>query len=103
MNILNKHINEISQLCKAHHVKELYAFGSVVDEKKFNDKSDIDFIVKFNDDISVEEYADNYFDLQFAFKSLLKREIDLVTKKSIKNPVFKRIIDNNKVQLYAHE
>ena len=63
MNFIQQHINSVHDLCKKHKVKELYAFGSVLDQTKFNDESDVDLIVKFNDDVLVEDYADLYFDL----------------------------------------
>jgi predicted nucleotidyltransferase len=46
MTLLNNLISEISALCKAHKVKYLYAFGSVLNEK-FNEDSDIDLVVDF--------------------------------------------------------
>ena len=38
---------EISKLCDAHKVKRLYAVGSILTDK-FNEHSDVDFIVEFN-------------------------------------------------------
>jgi len=46
--IITKNISQIESLCKKYKVKELYAFGSVTDEKKFNDKSDVDLLVNFD-------------------------------------------------------
>ena len=46
MEILIKYKQEICILCKQHKVKTLYVFGSVL-TKKFNNKSDIDFIAHF--------------------------------------------------------
>ena len=96
--IITNNINEIKTLCKKHRVKELYVFGSAVSDK-FNDESDVDLLVEF-DEMDVLSYADNYFDLIDQLKIVFKRETDLVTVKSIKNPVFKRIINRTKVPLY---
>jgi predicted nucleotidyltransferase len=41
---VNFQSKEFIELCKSHKVKELYAFGSVVNGN-FTDKSDIDLIV----------------------------------------------------------
>ena len=76
MNFLINYNDEIFRLCKEHKVKTLYAFGSVLTEK-FNNQSDIDFVVDFSN-ISVEDYADNYFDFKFSLQDTLKREIDLL-------------------------
>jgi hypothetical protein len=65
-----------------------------------SETSDIDFIV----DIASSdpfEYADNYFNLKFALEELLKRQIDLLENKTIKNPYLRENIDNSKSLLYA--
>ncbi|MCZ2139863.1 MAG: nucleotidyltransferase domain-containing protein [Bacteroidia bacterium] len=47
MNLLEQHKTEITNLCKQYKVQELYAFGSVLNENRFNEQSDIDLIVKY--------------------------------------------------------
>lgn len=69
-------------------------FGSVLRDS-FNEGSDIDFIVDFLD-ISLEEYANNYFDLKFSLEELLKRKVDLLENKALRNPLFKGINRLNK-------
>ena len=100
MNWLNKHIIDIETLCKSHEVKALYAYGSVVDDNKFKDESDVDLIVKFNDKIPVENYADLYFDLTEQLEILLKRKVDLMIKKSIQNRFLKENIEETQVIIY---
>lgn len=90
MNRLETYPPEIIELCKTHKVKSLYAFGSVLSEN-FNSESDIDLIVDFTA-IDVEEYADNYFDLKFSLRDILKRPVDLLEEKAIKNLYFKTSI-----------
>ena len=58
MNLILQHQNKIANLCRKYRVKELYAFGSVLDEKQFNSKSDIDLLVDF-ENVPLLEYADN--------------------------------------------
>ena len=48
MKKIQIHQNAIAQLCKKYNVEKLYVFGSILTEK-FNDNSDIDFIVKFHE------------------------------------------------------
>ena len=91
--------NNLSALCRKYHVKTLYAFGSVL-TKRFDNDSDLDLIVAFND-IPVEEYADNYFDFKFSLQDIFKRPIDLLEEQSIKNPYFKQNIDSNKQLIYG--
>ena len=95
---LNKH--SIYKLCQENSVEKLYAFGSVLNDD-FSDKSDIDFIVKFSDNVPLLLYADNYFALLFSFEKLFKRDIDLITQKSLRNPYFIAEIDATKQLVYA--
>lgn len=99
MKILENHIKEILNLCKAHKVKSLYAFGSVLTDKFKND-SDIDLVVDF-ENLDVLDYGDNYYDLKFSLEKILKRDIDLLEEKAIKNPYFKKVLNQNKVLIYG--
>ncbi|MCZ8168540.1 MAG: nucleotidyltransferase family protein [Flavobacterium sp.] len=99
MILIYQNIELIKLLCKTHNVKRLYAFGSILTDQ-FNEESDIDLIVDFND-IELLDYADNYFDLKFSLEDSLKRPIDLIEEKAIKNPYFKRAIEKNKQLIYG--
>jgi len=90
--------NRISALCKNHNVRSLFAFGSVVTDR-FNDKSDIDLLVSFNP-MDFGDYADTYFELVEKFEKLFKRQVDLVTDKSLKNPYFIDSVNQTKTLLY---
>ncbi len=100
MEFFEKYNDDISKICEQHKVKSLYAFGSVLTDK-FNDKSDIDLLVDFSH-ISVEAYADNYFDLKFSLQDTLHRQIDLLEEKAIKNPYFRQVIAQQKKLVYGH-
>jgi predicted nucleotidyltransferase len=91
---LQKYMGDIRILCKRNNV-----FGSVL-TAKFSDSSDIDFIVDIASSDPLE-YADNYFNLKFALEELLKRQIDLLENKAIKNQYLKENIDKSKSLLYA--
>jgi uncharacterized protein len=100
MKIIENNIDFIRKQCKLHNVKHLFLFGSALRDD-FNEKSDIDFIVDF-DGVSIENYADNYFDLKFLLEDRINRPIDLIEEKAIKNPFFKQNIDKSKVLIYGH-
>ena len=91
--------NQIIQLCQKHKVKHLFAFGSVL-TNKFSDESDVDLLVdiKLKDPI---KYAENYFDLKFQLEYLLKRKIDLLEERGLKNQFLKENIDNTKQLIYG--
>lgn len=99
MNLIKNHNKDILNLCKTHKVKSLYAFGSVLTEK-FNSKSDVDLIVDF-EDIDVLDYGDNYYNLKFSLEQIFKRNIDLLEEKAIKNPYFRKRLNQNKVLIYG--
>lgn len=99
MERLQSYKTEIARLCEAHKVKNLYAFGSVLTDK-FNSESDIDLIVDFSA-ISLEDYADNYFDFKFSLQEILKRPVDLLEEKAIKNPYFRNSVNKQKQLIYG--
>lgn len=99
MKVIDQNISKISQLCEVHGVKHLYVFGSVLTQN-FNDKSDIDLIVDFKD-IELLDYADNYFEFKFSLEDILKRPVDLLEEKAIKNPYFKQSIQEQKRLIYG--
>ena len=96
---LESYSDAIFQLCQQNKVKSLYAFGSVL-TSGFSKKSDIDFIVDI-DSAEPYEYADNYFNLKFALQDILKRNIDLLEEKSIRNQYIRANIEQSKKLIYA--
>ena len=100
MNFLQNHINAINKLCKSHKVKSLYAFGSVLTDR-FNDDSDIDLVVDFQSQ-EVLDYGDNYYDLKFSLQEILKRPIDLLEEKAIKNPYFRQSLEKERKLIYEN-
>lgn len=79
-------------------VQKAYAFGSAV-KGTMTDDSDVDFIISFPEDMHYAAYADNYFALADALEGLLKRNVDLVTEKTLKNPYLLQSINSHKIQL----
>jgi len=100
MKIISQHIDQIVQLCELNKVRALFAFGSVTTDR-FRKDSDIDLVVDIdeNDPIS---YSDKYFNLKFQLEKLLKRQIDLLEQKAIRNRFLKSEIDRTKVQIYGN-
>jgi uncharacterized protein len=96
---LKNHIEQIKQLCNTYHVKSLFAFGSVVSDKP-RAETDIDLIVDIDSKDSID-YSDNYFALKFQLENILKRPVDLLEDKAVKNPFLKKQIDSTKVLIYG--
>ena len=99
MRLIQKNIAQIVALCEKHRVMQLYVFGSVLTDR-FNDNSDVDFIVKF-DKVPFEEAPDNYFGMIDSLEKVLGRKVDLVIYDSIKNPYFKQNVDRTKQLIYG--
>lgn len=101
MNIVEAHKDELYKICDTHKVKELYLFGSILTEK-FNDSSDIDMLIQFNN-IDLTDYFDNYMDFKEKLESLFNRPVDLVENQAIRNPIFRNVIERNKRLIYGRE
>ena len=99
MNLVEQKLERLSQLCKEHKVKNMYLFGSVLNEN-FSVSSDIDFLVNFNK-IPLKNYFDNYISLKNGLENLYIRSVDLVEDKTVRNPVLRRSIDRNKKLIYG--
>ena len=96
---LDNYIHEIEKLCEQNTVRTLYAFGSVLTDR-FKNESDIDLIVDINADDPLD-YGEKYFALKFSLQDLLKRKIDLLEDKMIRNKYLKLEMDKTKSMIYG--
>jgi hypothetical protein len=101
MSIIEQNIDKLIELCLDHRVNELYIFGSVLRDK-FNDSSDIDFLVQFGQ-VDIPDYFDNYMDFKEKLELLLNRPVDLIENQAIRNPIFRKIVDRDKKLVYERE
>ena len=100
VDLIKNNIGIIKTLCQKHRVRTLALFGSAADNS-MNNNSDIDFLVEFDENIDVLDYADNYFSLLHRLEMIFKKDIELISIKSIKNPIFKTEVYKSKIDLYA--
>jgi predicted nucleotidyltransferase len=101
MNIVEQNIDKLIDLCLTHQVRELYIFGSVLTDK-FNESSDIDFLVQFGQ-VDILDYFDNYMDFKEKLEILLDRPVDLLENQAIRNPIFRKVVDRDKKLVYERE
>ena len=92
-------MDKIKTLCAKHKVNKLFVFGSVLKDT-FTNESDIDFVVDF-EKLDLSDYADNYFDLKDQLESIFNRPVDLLEEKGIRNPYFRKQIENEKYLIYG--
>ena len=97
--ILENNLENLKSICLSLGVNRLYVFGSVVSDS-FREDSDIDFLISFADNLSIEQYTENYFDLQYKLRDLFNREIDIVTERTLSNPYFIESIEETKELIY---
>jgi hypothetical protein len=95
---LERHRDEIAELCRRYKVVRLEVFGSAATGSTFNAESDIDFLYELEHG---EGYGDRFFGLMFALEDLFGRPVDLVHDGSIENPYFRKSVDASRQLLYA--
>lgn len=78
MKLIENNSQKIIALCQKHKVGKLFVFGSLLTDH-FNEGSDVDMVVDF-DEVTLEDYEDNYFDLKFSLEDIFGREVDLLTR-----------------------
>ncbi len=93
-------MDELQRLCRVHHVRSLELFGSAVGESFDPASSDLDFAVEF-DPLPPGKRADTYFDLLEGLTELFGRPVDVVMVSAVRNPYFRRQLDDTKVPVYA--
>jgi predicted nucleotidyltransferase len=99
MGIVEQNINDIKRLCILYNVDKMYLFGSVLNSS-FNEKSDIDLLVKFKS-MELANYLDNYIGFKENLEALFGREVDLVEEQTLRNPVLIKSINKSKSLIYG--
>jgi predicted nucleotidyltransferase len=100
ISLVNENIEKLASICISNHVENLYLFGSAA-SSRFTGESDLDFAVVFSASLSPLEHGKAFFTLKEEIEKLFEREIDLISYRVIKNPIFKAELDKTKITLYA--
>jgi predicted nucleotidyltransferase len=98
-SLANK-LPEMKRLLLSHGVETCHLFGSAA-KGGMHKNSDYDLLVRFSEQVPLLHYADNYFELLEKLRLLLGRDIDLVTERSLRNPVLIKEIRNTR-ELILH-
>ncbi len=93
------HLDALRNTLAKHQVEKAYLFGSILTQK-FDNQSDIDILVRFRDNLSPLEKGDLWWSLHDTLRDLYKREIDIVTENSLKNPYFINELNRTKKLVY---
>lgn len=101
MHLVEINIHKIIELCKRFHVRKLWVFGSILTDR-FNDESDVDLCVDFDKSkISLHDYADNFFDFQYALEDLFGRDVDLTEDSAVRNRYFREELNEKRKLIYG--
>jgi predicted nucleotidyltransferase len=85
-------------LCERYGINELSIFGSSIRDD-FTPNSDVDILVSFDKTSEITLF--DIMDLEKEFSQLLKRDVDIVEKESLKNPIRKKRILSTREIIYA--
>jgi uncharacterized protein len=102
MNLINQHIDQIKKICSDHQVEQLFLFGSITTDK-FSNQSDVDVLIQFSSFVDPLDYFNNYMDFKEKLEDVLSREIDIVENQAVRNPIFRKILDRDKVLIYERK
>ena len=94
------HLPQVIALLEKHKIKQAYVFGSVVTDR-FNDESDVDFLVKFEEGLDPLEQGTIWWDLYYAIKDTYNREVHIITERSLNNPYRKKEIESTKLLIFG--
>lgn len=80
---------EIEKICKKHDARSLTLFGSALTDDFDPETSDFDFLLELN---GYKKGIVRIIQIKEELESLLKKEVDLVFPKSIRNSLLKEYI-----------
>jgi predicted nucleotidyltransferase len=98
--IICEKIPEIARAARRRRVKRLGVFGSATDDRFDPAASDIDFVVEF-EPMTPVEHAEAYFGFADDLARIFCREIDLVERSAIRNPIFRESVEGTCRDVYA--
>jgi predicted nucleotidyltransferase len=90
--------DDVINICKKYSIVELSIFGSSIRDD-FSHNSDVDILVSFNKIADITLF--DIMDIENEFSKLLKRDVDIVEKESLKNPIRKNQILSTREIIYA--
>ncbi len=100
-DFLKSKLPEIIVSCKANNVVRLYAFGSIVDGRFREGKSDIDLLVEFDDKaFTKKENTKHLLKLWIETQHILGVKVDLISSHNIRGKFFKKYLEMYKELIY---
>ena len=98
--LITDHREAIAGLCRQSSARKLDLFGSALRADFDPERSDLDFLVEF-DDVPPTALYESYFSLKEGLEALFRRPVDLVMDRAIRNPHFRERVDAERQRVYG--
>jgi len=93
-------MDKLKELCLKHGVFRLYAFGSIVSGTFSVKTSDIDLQVELLPMKDPVTKGLTLLELWDELENLFEKKVDLLTDQPIKNPFFRKALEETKILVY---
>ncbi len=100
LRLISANREKIEVLCRRFHVRRLDLFGSAVRDDFDPRRSDLDFLVEFDQE-APQRALDAYFGLKEGLEELLGMPVDLIMPGAVRNPFIQATIAEDRQVLYA--
>ena len=97
--IIAESLGQLAAICTRRRVRRLALFGSATSDEFDLASSDLDFVVEFEPMLPAD-HADQYFGLMEDLLEVFGLPVDLVERGPIRNPYFRRVIEETQELLF---
>lgn len=100
IELLSSRRMQIGEICESLGIRRLEVFGSAATGQFDAKQSDLDFIVEFDNLTGDGGLLNRYLELASQLEALFNYQVDLVTPNAIRNPYFRKTIDESRELIY---
>jgi predicted nucleotidyltransferase len=100
MGILDAHFDSVAAICRRFGVAKLELIGSATTANSLDECGDVDLLVSFHQPQEVDLF-NTFFPLRDALSEEFGKPVDLIEPTAIRNPAFKRVVDQSRTVFYA--
>jgi predicted nucleotidyltransferase len=100
IDLIDRHRDELAELCRKYHVRSLELFGSASDGTFDPATSDLDFLLELLPEAAGRAFH-GYFDLKDDLERLFGRKVDLVMPGAIRNAHFREAVNRQRATVYV--
>ena len=97
--IVQNKMNDVLKICQSRQVRRLSLFGSAAQKSAPLSIGDLDFLVEFQP-LAHGKHVEHYFGLLEDLEQLFGMPIDLVEPAPIRNPYFRKTVEETHIVIY---